>query len=82
MTSIGSITNGQTSFQIFVPTKLSQGGGPTSRDVAIALIIGKVREHGLYPAGFQKQSGGRLYTFERVREWERNNGEPLSALKR
>ena len=71
LTSIGSITNGQSSFQIFVPSQLSQGGSPTSQDVAMALIVGKVREQGLYPAGFQEQSGGRLYTFEREREWER-----------
>jgi hypothetical protein len=71
ITSIGSITKGQTAFQIFVPTKLSRGGDPIGQDVALAEIIGKVREHGLYPAGFQQQPGGRLYTFERVREWER-----------
>jgi len=71
ITSIGSITNGQTSFQVFVPSKLSQGGYPTSLDVALAQIVGKVREHGLFPAGFQQQSDGRLYTFEREREWER-----------
>jgi len=69
---IGSITNGQTSFQIFVPSKLSQGGYPTSQDVALAQIVGKIREHGLLPAaGFQQQTDGRLYTFEREREWER-----------
>jgi hypothetical protein len=69
--SIGSITNGQTSFQIFVPSKLSQGGYPTSQDVALAQIVGKIREYGLLPGGFQQQPGGRLYTFEREREWER-----------
>jgi len=69
--SIGAITNGQTSFQIFVPNKLSQGGYPTSQDVALAQIIGTVREHGLLPSGFQQQTNGRLYTFEREREWER-----------
>jgi hypothetical protein len=71
ITSIASITNGQTSFQIFVPSKLSQGGHPTSQDVALAQIVGKVRERGLLPAGFQQQADGRLYTFEREREWER-----------
>jgi hypothetical protein len=50
---------------------LSKGGNPTSQDVALAQIIGKVREHGLFPAGFHQQPDGRLYTFEREREWER-----------
>src|SRR4051812_31149511 len=68
--SIGCITNEQTSFQIFVPSKLSRGGYPTSQDVALAQIIGTVRDHGLLPAGFQQQTNGRLYTFEREREWE------------
>jgi hypothetical protein len=70
---IGSITNGQTSFQIFVPDKLSQGGNPTSQDVALAEIVGKVREQGLLPAGFQQQIEGRLYTFQRERDWEREH---------
>ena len=71
ISSIGSITNGQSSFQIHVPSKLSRAGSPTSQDVAMSLIIDKVREHNLYPAGFQQQPGGRIYTFEREREWER-----------
>ena len=71
ITSISSITNGQRSFQIFVPSQLSEGGNPTSQDVALAQIVGKIREHGLLPAGFQQQTNGRLYTFEREREWER-----------
>jgi len=71
LASIGSITNGESSFQVFVPNLLSQGGVPTSQDVAMALIVGKVREHGLYPAGYKEQASGKLYTFEREREWER-----------
>ena len=71
ITSIASITNGQSSFQIFVPSKVSEGGYPTSQDAALTQIVGKVREHGLLPAGFQQQADGRLYTFEREREWER-----------
>jgi hypothetical protein len=39
--------------------------------VALAQIVGKVREHGLFPAGFQQRAAGRLYTFEREREWEK-----------
>jgi hypothetical protein len=72
LATAGGITNGQTSFRIFVPSKLSQGGNPTSQDEALAQLIGKIREHGLFPAGFQQGSDGRLYTFEREREWERS----------
>ena len=62
--AIGSITNGQASVQIFVPSKAD-----------LEQVIGKVREHGLLPAGFQQQPHGRLYTFERERDWERKASE-------
>lgn len=71
LTQIASITNGQTSFQIFVPSTLSQGGHPTGQGAAMQQIIGKIREYELLPAGFQQQTNGRLYTFERIREWEK-----------
>lgn len=71
LVSVGSITNGQSSFELFVPSELSFRGAPTTQNTGMALIIENVRQYGLFPAGFQEQSGGRLYTFQREREWER-----------
>jgi hypothetical protein len=71
LASIGTITNGQTAFKILVPSELSMGGVPTERDYAMGPVIAKIREHELYLAGFKEVSGGRLYTFEHVRSWEK-----------
>jgi len=70
LASVGSITNGQTSFELFVPSELSLNGGPTRQDVAMALIIGKVREHSLFPASREERPGGLSYSFQKVRQWE------------
>jgi len=70
LASVGSITNGQGSFELFVSNNLTIKESPTSQDVAMSLIIGKVRDHGLFPAGFKESPTGRFYSFQRVRSWE------------
>ena len=70
LVSVGSITNGQSAFEIFIPSELTHNGGPTGQNVAIALIVSKVREQGLLPAGQEERPGGKLYRFEKTRAWE------------
>jgi hypothetical protein len=68
LASVHSITNGQSSFALFVPKEFDTHDG-----VAMSLIIREARDRGLWPAGFQERPTGRLYSFQAVRFWEAKN---------
>jgi len=68
LASVDGITNGQSSFELFVPMDLITHDG-----MAMSQIIKKAHDHGLLPAGFEERPTGRLYSFQAVRSWEAKN---------
>ena len=59
------ITDRDTSFELFVPTQLTDEGKHIAQGAAMAIVLDKLLERDFFPAGFVEQSGGRLYRYKK-----------------
>jgi hypothetical protein len=65
LASVAGITNGQTSFELFVPAQLTHNGEPIQQGAAMAIVLDKILGHGLLPVGSEQRSGGSFYKYEK-----------------
>jgi hypothetical protein len=67
LATVAGITNGQTSFELFVPDQVTLKGEAIRQDAAMAVVLDKILGHDLFPAGFEERTGGRLYKYRKER---------------
>jgi hypothetical protein len=60
---VASVPAGARSFELLVPEELTLRGRPVPPDLAKSLIVDAMFERGLFPAGFERRRGARLYRF-------------------
>ena len=65
LASVAGITNGQTSFELFVPAQLTHKGEPIQQGAAMAVILDKILGHGLLPVSVEQRSGGSFYKYRK-----------------
>ena len=65
LASVAGITNGQTSFELFVPSQLTLKGESIRQDAAMAVVLDKILGHDFFPTGFEERPGGRLYKYRK-----------------
>jgi Cysteine-rich CPCC len=54
---------GKSDFSLWIPEQLSFKNELVPQDLAMALVLDRLLGHGLFPAGFEQHSGGRVYHY-------------------
>jgi hypothetical protein len=54
---------GSTSLELWVPNQLTLRGQVVTKDIAMAVLLDKVLEHGLFPQGFSSHPTGAVYHY-------------------
>jgi hypothetical protein len=60
---VDALPSGATSLELWVPDQLTLRGEVVSKDIAMAVLLDKVLEHGLYPQGFTPHPAGAVYRY-------------------
>ncbi len=65
LATITALPRAATELELWVPPVLTLRGELVPTDAAMAIVLDKALEHGLFPAGFTPDSGGRLHRYRR-----------------
>jgi hypothetical protein len=60
---IGGIRNDQTTFELWVPERLSLNDQPVLLDIAMAIALDALLKKDMFPNGFTRGDGGRYYKY-------------------
>lgn len=60
---VEALPSGSTSLELWVPNQLTLRGKVVAKDVAMAVLLDKVLEHGLFPQGFTPHPAGAVYRY-------------------
>lgn len=60
---VDALPSGSTSLELWVPNHLTLRGEVVSKDIAMAVLLDKVLEHGLHPQGFTPHPAGAVYRY-------------------
>jgi hypothetical protein len=63
LSQVDLIPEGQQSFKLWVPQRLSWKNQPIASDVAMAIVLDALLAKGFFPSGFEEGVGGRLYDY-------------------
>jgi hypothetical protein len=60
---VEALPSGSTSLELWVPNQLTLRGKVVAKDIAMAVLLDKVLEHGLFPQGFTPHPAGAVYRY-------------------
>jgi hypothetical protein len=60
---VEALPSGATSLELWVPHQLTLRGEAVSKDIAMAVLIDKVLQQGLFPQGFTPHPAGAVYRY-------------------
>jgi len=60
---VEALPSGSTSLELWVPNELTLRGKVVAKDIAMAVLLDKVLEHGLFPQGFTPHPAGAVYRY-------------------
>ena len=63
LSQIASIRDDQTTFELWVPQRLSLHGQPVALNVAMAIVGVALLKKEMFPDGFIQSDGGRYYKY-------------------
>ena len=63
LSQIASIRDDQTTFELWVPQRLSLHGQPVALNVAMAIVGNALLKKEMFPDGFIQGDGGRYYKY-------------------
>jgi len=64
LSDIGGAASGNQSFDLWVPNDLTLRGRPACTDIAMTIVLDKVRTMGFEPDGFVQTKNGRVYKYK------------------
>jgi hypothetical protein len=66
LAEVEALPVGSASLELWVPNQLTLRGEVVTREVAMAVLLDKVLEHGLFPQGFASHPTGAVYRYAAV----------------
>lgn len=60
---VEALPSGSTSLELWVPNQLTLRGEVVTKDIAMAVLLDKVLEHGLFPQGVASHPTGAVYRY-------------------
>jgi hypothetical protein len=65
LSAVAGIPEATLEVEVWVPQELTLGGEPVATDIALAVLVDKLLDKGLFPAGCTLAVGGVLYRYRR-----------------
>jgi len=62
---VGLWSDAAVNVDLWVPDELTLDGRVVAHDIAMSIVLDRILGRGLFPAGFSKGHGGRLYHYKR-----------------
>ena len=62
---VGLWSDAAVNADLWVPDELTLCGRVVAHDIALAIVLDRILARGLFPAGFSRGNGGRLYHYKR-----------------
>jgi hypothetical protein len=63
LSQIASVQDDQTTFELWVPERLSLHDKPVASDMAMAIVLDALLKKEMFPDGFIQGDGGRYYQY-------------------